>query len=121
MNSTEGVDSESHADQGAAHLEDLIPIAVVIAAGCESCADSMVKRALQNGATRRQVAHALGIVAHLRSSDCFLKAVGAELAERMDRPLAAGRSALRAAREQSETCSCCAPAADSESPEPRLV
>jgi AhpD family alkylhydroperoxidase len=121
MTSAEGGDSQGRADQRAARLENLIPIAVVIAAGCESCADSMVKRALQNGATRRQVAHALGIVAHLRSTDCFLKAVGVELAERMDRPLAAGRSALRAAREQSETCSCCAPVADSESAEPRLV
>ncbi len=101
-------------------LEDLIPIAVVIAAGCEPCAERMVRRALENGATRRQVEYALGVIAHLRASGCFLEAVGVDLAERMDKPLAAARNAVRAAS-RPEACACCAPPAEAPSVEPSSV
>jgi len=76
-------------------LEDLIPIAVVIAAGCEGCAERMVQRALGRGSTRPPIQQTLGIVAHLRSRDCFVQAVGAEVIAQMERPLEAGMKALR--------------------------
>ena len=91
----------------APRLEDLIPIAVVIAAGCESCAERMVTRALQSGSSRRQIERTLRIVAHLRSADCFLQAVGVEVAGRMDAPLAAGAGALHGRDPQSEQGPCC--------------
>jgi hypothetical protein len=75
-------------------LEDLIPIAVVIAAGCEGCAERMVQRALRRGSAW-PIQQTLGIVAHLRSRDCFVQAVGAEVIARMEKPLEAGMKALR--------------------------
>ncbi len=93
--------------RAAPRLEDLIPIAVVIAAGCESCAESMVRRALQNGSSRRQIERTLRIVAHLRSADCYLQAVGVEVAGRMDAPLAAGAGALHERDPQSAQGPCC--------------
>ena len=92
-----------------ARLEDLIPIAVVIGAGCESCAESTVKRALANGVARSQIGRALRIVARVRSTDCFQQAVGVELAARMDGPLAAGAHALRRrdAGTETEAGACC--------------
>jgi len=78
-------------------LEDLIPIAVVIAAGCESCAERMVRRALQQGSPMSLIERTLGIVAHLRSLDCLTQAVGPEVITRMEKPLQAGRKTLRGA------------------------
>lgn len=78
-------------------LEDLIPIAVVIAAGCESCAERMVTRALEQGSSLRHIQKALGIVAHMQALDCLAQAVGAEVVARMERPLAAGRKTLQRA------------------------
>jgi AhpD family alkylhydroperoxidase len=96
---------------GALRLEDLIPIAVVIAAGCESCTDSMVKRALRNGAARSEIERTLKIVTHLRRADCFKRAVGEELTARMDVPLAAGARALseQAPASEPELGACCGP------------
>lgn len=76
-------------------LEDLIPIAVVIAAGCETCAQRMIQRALQQGSTKPLIKRTLGIVAHLRTLDCFAQAVGPEVVARMKGPLQAGERALR--------------------------
>lgn len=76
-------------------LEDLIPIAVVIAAGCESCAERMVRRALEQGSPKSLIERTLGIVAHLRSLDCLAQAVGPEVIARMEKPLQAGRRTLR--------------------------
>lgn len=90
-------------------LEDLIPIAVVIAAGCETCADRMVRRAVQNGSAKALIERTLGIVAHLRSTDCLAQAVGQEVTARMEKPLEAGRKALRALERQAEQGSCCGP------------
>jgi hypothetical protein len=85
-------------------LDDLIPIAVVIAAGCESCAEKMVSRALRQGSAPAQVERTLGIVAKLRSLDCLTEAVGPEVVARMAKPLEAGRRALRAADDSTPTC-----------------
>jgi hypothetical protein len=100
------IDAKGRPD-AASRLEDLIPIAVVIAAGCEGCAESMVGRALRNGAARPQIERTLKIVAHLRSTDCFQRAVGVEVAERMDGPLAAGANALSQRDAPAEAVACC--------------
>jgi hypothetical protein len=93
----------SPASRTAQSLEDLIPIAVVVAAGCESCAEKMVARALGRGSSAAAIERTLRIVAHQRSLDCFLESVGPEVAARMDKPLAAGLNALRR-RARAEGC-----------------
>ncbi len=75
-------------------LEDLIPIAVVIAAGCEPCAERMVRRALESGAPQRDVRKVLGIVSALGRQECFAKAVGTDAVARMERPLERGKKTL---------------------------
>ncbi len=75
-------------------MEDLVPIAVVIAAGCEPCAERMVHRALANGTPQRDVRKLLGIVSALGRQDCFARAVGTEAVARMERPLERGRKTL---------------------------
>lgn len=77
-------------------LEDLVPVAVVIAAGCEPCAERMVRRALDRGCSPREVRKTLAIVADMRRQECLASAVGAEVLGRMDRPLARGRQTLQA-------------------------
>jgi hypothetical protein len=88
-------------------LEDLIPIAVVIAAGCERCAERMVGAALAHGVPGPDIERTLGIVAHLHSRDCFAQAVGPEVVARMARPLAAGRKCLRTLDPVPEGSACC--------------
>lgn len=88
-------------------LQDLIPIAVVIAAGCKSCAERMVQRALRRSSSRPLIQRTLEIVAHLRSRDCFVKAVGPEVIARMEKPLQAGMKALREADPSTEEQKSC--------------
>ena len=76
-------------------LQDLIPIAVVIAGGCETCAEKMVARALNEGASWRDIDKTLRIVAGVQKLDCLAKALGPEIIARMDKPLAAGMKTLR--------------------------
>lgn len=76
-------------------LESLIPIAVVIAAGCEPCAESLVERALRLGTPADLIERALAIVAYVRSRPCLERAVGAEVVEHMQKPLQAGQRTLR--------------------------
>lgn len=98
-----GHDSHSrHAGEN--RLEDLIPIAVVIAAGCESCAGRMVERALREGSTPRGIERSLRIVEHQRSLDCFRSAVGPDVVARMEKPLEAARKTLAAARPAGDDC-----------------
>jgi alkylhydroperoxidase/carboxymuconolactone decarboxylase family protein YurZ len=95
-------------DQSAtARLEDVIPIAVVIAAGCEPCAKSMVERALSQGTPAPLVRRTLGIVARLCSTECFVQAVGPEVIARMEKPLQAGRRALLESGASTKEQSCC--------------
>ena len=79
----------------APRLEALVPIAVVIAAGCEPCAERMVNRALDEGCSARDVRKTLGIVADMQRRDCLSDAVGAEVLGRMERPLARGMQTLK--------------------------
>ncbi|MBZ5543495.1 MAG: hypothetical protein LAO07_07425 [Acidobacteriia bacterium] len=81
-----------------AKLQDLIPIAMVIAGGCETCAERMVIRALKEGSAWQDVDKTLPIAANVQRLDCFAKAVGADVVARMDKPLAAGRRALEEAK-----------------------
>ena len=78
-------------------LQDLIPIAMVIAGGCETCAENMVARALNEGASWQDIDKTLRIVAGMQKLDCFVKAVGPEIVARMDKPLAAGTRTLHEA------------------------
>jgi alkylhydroperoxidase/carboxymuconolactone decarboxylase family protein YurZ len=75
-------------------LEDLIPIAVVIAAGCEGCAERMVRRAVESGSATRHVLRAIAIVADLRERECFRSSIAPEVVERMKEPLARARKTL---------------------------
>ena len=75
-------------------LEDLIPIAVVIAAGCESCAEGMVRRAVEAGSAPRHILRTIAIVADLHERECFRKNIAPEVVERMKGPLARARSIL---------------------------
>jgi hypothetical protein len=72
-------------------LQNLIPIAVVIAAGCESCAEKMVRRALQEGSSRQQVLKTIGIVESLHGAECFRNAIAQDVRDRMVKPLARAR------------------------------
>jgi hypothetical protein len=72
-------------------LQDLIPIAVVIAAGCEPCAEKMVCRALKEGSSQRQVLKAIAIVESVLSLECFQAAISQDVRERMVKPLARAR------------------------------
>jgi hypothetical protein len=79
------------------NLEDLILLAIVVAAGCEPCAEKAVVRALEHGSSRRHIQRALDIIAKIQKLDCFAKAIGPDVVARMERPLAAGRRTLRKA------------------------
>lgn len=78
-------------------LQRLIPIAMVIVGGCESCAEKMVERALREGSTTQEVDKTLRIVAGTQKLGCFANAVGPEVIARMDKPLSAGFAALQRA------------------------
>jgi hypothetical protein len=75
-------------------LEDLIPIAVVIAAGCEPCAERMVRRAVEAGSAERHVLRTIAIVADLRERECFRTKIAPEVVERMKEPLERARKTL---------------------------
>jgi hypothetical protein len=77
-----------------ARLQNLIPIAVVIAGGCEPCAEKMVTRALAQGSPVHDIDVTLQIVAHMRGLGCYADALGPEAIARMEKPLAAGRRTL---------------------------
>jgi alkylhydroperoxidase/carboxymuconolactone decarboxylase family protein YurZ len=84
-------------ERGESRLADLIPIAVVIGAGCERCAKTMVERALRRGSAEVWIDETLRVVEHLPSLDCFRQAVGPEAIGRMEKSLEAGRKTLREA------------------------
>lgn len=75
-------------------LEDLVPIAVVITAGCESCAEGMVRRAVEAGSAPRHILRTIAIVADLHERECFRKSIAPEVVERMKGPLARARRVL---------------------------
>jgi hypothetical protein len=75
-------------------LEDLIPLAAVIGAGCGPCAERMVARALQHEDARPLVERTLAILTGVSGAKCFEASVGPEVVDRMKRSLRAGRMAL---------------------------
>lgn len=91
-----------------ARLQGLIPIVMVIVGGCETCAEKMVSRALNDGCNWLDIDRTLRITAGMQKLDCFAKAVGPEVVSRMDKPLAAGRKTLEMAKmpRRPETCGC---------------
>jgi hypothetical protein len=108
MSSAERASSQGTANVPATNrLADLVPLAVVIAGGCEPCAESMVRRAVENGTADHLVARTLAIVADLRLRECFAGAVGPEVVARMERPLAAARRALQELAGPCGSSGCC--------------
>jgi hypothetical protein len=91
------VETRSSQPRSEAKLQDLIPIAMVIVGGCETCAEKAVSRALEGGSSWQDVDKTLRIVANMQRLDCFAKAVGTDVVARMDKPLAAGRRTLQEA------------------------
>lgn len=78
-------------------LQDLIPIAVVIAGGCESCAERMVEHALKEGCPWDDIDKTLRILSGMQKLDCLAKAIGPEFVTRMDKPIAAAQRTMREA------------------------
>ena len=78
-------------------LQDLLPIAMVIVGGCESCAEKMVERAIYEGSSFQDIDKTLRIIAGMQKLGCFANAVGPEVVCRMDKPLEAGRRTLEKA------------------------
>jgi hypothetical protein len=87
-------------------LQNLIPIAVVVVGGCEPCAEKMVAQALAQGSSWQDVDETLRILADMQKRSCVAKALGADTVARMEKPLAAGRSALERASAAVGGCGC---------------
>lgn len=80
------------------NLQNLIPIAVVIVGGCEPCAEKMVTQALAQGSAWQDVDETLRILADMQKRQCVIHALGPEMIDRMEKPLAAGRRTLDLAK-----------------------
>ena len=78
-------------------IENLIPIAVLTALGCEKCAAEATAWALQQGSSTEDVSRALSAVAQMQTLDCFKQQFGPDAAARLDRPIAAARKVLQEA------------------------
>ncbi len=106
-------------DAVAPMLEDLVPLAAVIGAGCEPCAASLVERALQREGERPALERTLRILAGVARAECLADNVGPEVIERMKRSLRAGRQALDRGEPVRQTSTSCArslqPPGDAES------
>jgi hypothetical protein len=91
---TSGEQPQSTKQEAETTLQALIPIAMVIVGGCETCAEKMVARALNEGARWQDIDKTLRIVAGMQKLECFASAVGPDVVARMDKPLAAGMRTL---------------------------
>ncbi len=80
------------------NVQNLIPIAVVVVGGCETCAEKMVAQALAQGSSWEEVDQTLRILAAMQKRQCVMQALGADVIQRMDKPLAAGRRTLEQAK-----------------------
>ncbi len=90
-------------------LQNLVPIAVVVVGGCEPCAEKMVQQALAHGSSWEDVDETLRILSDMQKRQCVAQALGVDTVARMEKPLAAGRGALDAARPRAaafEPCGC---------------
>jgi alkylhydroperoxidase/carboxymuconolactone decarboxylase family protein YurZ len=93
------------------NLQNLVPIAVVVVGGCETCAEKMVKQALAQGSSWQDVDETLRILADMRKRECVIQSLGQEVVSRMEKPLAAGRRTLQqatAAQAAAGACGCTA-------------
>jgi alkylhydroperoxidase/carboxymuconolactone decarboxylase family protein YurZ len=88
---------ETRSSKSETRLQDLIPMVMVIVGGCEPCAEKMVTRAVEQGTSLQDIDKTLRIVANMQRQDCFAKAVGRDVAARMEKPLAAGWRTLQEA------------------------
>lgn len=90
-------------------LENLIPLAVVVACGCEPCAESMVRRALQAGTSTRDVQRVLAIIQTMMTVDCLIARVSAEVVAHMEKSLAIALRTLDEFRPEADGCNdaCC--------------
>ncbi len=79
-------------------LQNLIPIAVVVVGGCEPCAEKMVTQALAQGSSWQDVDETLRILADMQKRQCVIQELGPDTVARMEKPLAAGRRTLDAAK-----------------------
>ncbi len=94
------------------NLQNLIPIAVVVVGGCETCAEKMVAQALAQGSSWEEVDETLRILTDMQGRQCVRQALGAEVVGRMEKPLAAGRRTLEQAKPAKDTASDCGCAAN---------
>jgi len=75
-------------------IENLMPIGVLAALGCETCAGEAVAWALQQGSSTEDVERAIRTIAAMQKLDCFKQQFGPDAAARLDKPLAAARRVL---------------------------
>jgi alkylhydroperoxidase/carboxymuconolactone decarboxylase family protein YurZ len=80
-------------------IENLIPIGVLVALGCEKCAGEAVTWALQQGSSTEDIDRALRTLASMQTLDCFKLQFGADAAARLEKPLVAARHVLEQATE----------------------
>ena len=83
-------------------IENLIPIAVLSALGCEKCASEAVAWALQQGSSAEDVERALRAIAQMQTLDCFKQQFGPDAAARLEKPLAAARKVLQEAADRGQ-------------------
>jgi hypothetical protein len=79
-------------------IENVIPIGVLAVLGCEKCSAEAVNWALQQGSSFDDIERTLRTVAAMQKLDCFKNQFGPEVTSRLEKPLAAAREALEAAR-----------------------
>jgi hypothetical protein len=78
-------------------IENLIPIGVLAALGCEKCAGEAVRWALEQGSSIEDVDRTLGVLTAMQKLDCFKQQFGNDAPARLDKPLAAARKVLQQA------------------------
>ncbi len=93
------------------NLQSLVPIAVVVVGGCESCAEKMVTQALAQGSSWEDVDETLRILADMQKRQCVIQALGSDAVARMEKPLAAGRRTLEQAKPVQDAAGDCGCAA----------
>ncbi len=78
-------------------IENTLPIGILIVLGCEKCAQQAVGWALQQGSSFEDIERALRTVSLVQRLECFKQQFGPDVANRIEKPLAAARQALQKA------------------------
>jgi len=81
-------------------IENVIPIGVLAALGCEKCASEAVAWALKQGSSTDDIGRAIRALAAMQTLDCFKQQFGNDAAARLEKPLAAARLVLQQAIDQ---------------------